>query len=387
MRILDRQRYRSFFKAYIICFVALVGLVVVIDAFANLDEFSEVATGTKLLKNMGRYYLVRLSAYFDLLSGVIAMMAAVFATTWMQRNNELIAMLAAGIGTKRVIRPILIGAFLVNGLGIVNQEWIIPQVADELTKPPDDFAGRVVQSFRSRVDSNGIVLIGGEKGDPGTQSIVNFYAVLPEELVGTPGSIKTAEARYIPETATRSPLRGGWLLRKTELAPIDVVLDPRWIEKIPPEQLIDLPRTMHGMSDLGGDTYFLRSDVTFGSLTRTQRDWFRYASTPELIRSMSDPSNAPEKTEIAVFLHGRILRPLIGLALLFVTLPQVLGRNDRNMFINLGLSLGTSALFYLVLNVTDYLGSSGMLAPELAAWSPLIGFGTVAAMRWDTIKT
>lgn len=387
MRILDRQRYQSFFKAYIICFVALVGLVVVIDAFANLDEFMQVASGSKLLSNIGRYYLVRLSAYFDRLSGVIAMMAAVFATTWMQRNNELIAMLAAGVGTKRVIRPILVGAVLVNGLAVVNQEWIIPQVADELAKPPDDFAGRVVQSFRSRVDTNGIVFTGGKEGEPVTQSIVGFYAALPEELVGTPGKIDAAEARYIPESATRSPLRGGWLLRKAELTPAETELDPGWIEKVAPEQLPDLPRTLKGLTDLGGDTYFLRSNVTFGSLARTQRDWFRYASTPELIRSMSDPSNAPERTEIAVFLHSRLLRPLIGLALLFVTLPQVLGRNDRNMFINLGLSLGTTAIFYLVLNVTDYLGASGMLGPELAAWSPLIGFGTVAAMRWDTIKT
>ena len=34
MRILDRERYWSFLKAYFICFVALVGLYVVIDAFS-----------------------------------------------------------------------------------------------------------------------------------------------------------------------------------------------------------------------------------------------------------------------------------------------------------------------------------------------------------------
>ena len=46
MRILDRERYWSFVKAYFICFVALVGLYVVIDAFSNLDEFDEVADST-----------------------------------------------------------------------------------------------------------------------------------------------------------------------------------------------------------------------------------------------------------------------------------------------------------------------------------------------------
>ena len=45
---------------------------------------------------MGRYYLIHQAAYFDLLGSVIGMMAAIFTVTWMQRNNEQLAMLAAG---------------------------------------------------------------------------------------------------------------------------------------------------------------------------------------------------------------------------------------------------------------------------------------------------
>ena len=41
MRILDRQRYWSFLKAYVICYFSLVGLYIVIDAFSNLDEFTK----------------------------------------------------------------------------------------------------------------------------------------------------------------------------------------------------------------------------------------------------------------------------------------------------------------------------------------------------------
>ena len=45
MRILDRQRYWAFLKAYVICYVSLVGLYIVIDAFSNLDEFAKRAEG------------------------------------------------------------------------------------------------------------------------------------------------------------------------------------------------------------------------------------------------------------------------------------------------------------------------------------------------------
>ncbi len=45
VRILDRQRYWSFIKAYVICYFSLVGLYIVIDAFSNLDEFTKRADG------------------------------------------------------------------------------------------------------------------------------------------------------------------------------------------------------------------------------------------------------------------------------------------------------------------------------------------------------
>ena len=123
MRILDRQRYWGFFKAYFTCYVSLVGLFIVIDAFSNMDEFQKRAEGVvETASIMGRYYLIHQAAYFDLLGSVISMMAAIFTVTWMQRNNEHLAMLAAGISTHRAIRPVLISAVIVSALSVINQE-------------------------------------------------------------------------------------------------------------------------------------------------------------------------------------------------------------------------------------------------------------------------
>ena len=59
---------------------------------------------------MARYYLIHQASYFDRLGGVISMMAAIFTVTWMQKNNEHLAMLAAGISTQRgSAGPLLFG--------------------------------------------------------------------------------------------------------------------------------------------------------------------------------------------------------------------------------------------------------------------------------------
>jgi lipopolysaccharide export system permease protein len=385
MRILDRERYRAYFKSYVICSTALVGLYVVIDAFSNFDEFSKRAVGAvEMFSIMGRFYLVRMSQFYDRLCGVIGMMAAVFTVTWMQKNNELLAMLAAGVSTQRVIRPVWISALVVSGLAVVNQEFIMPPLGEELQKTHSDDGLRKVQVY-FRYDAQGI-LIHGREADRNAKTVLGFNATLPFTIFGTMHEITARQARYIPETAVGAPLRGGWLLRGAELnKPVDDEnLEGGVLTRLDDDK--GFPPLVGERASLGGETYFLQSDLTFEAVTRN-RQWYAYAPTWDLIKGLNDPANEPEKQEIAVFLHSRILRPIVTLNLMLLSLPLVLGGYGRNMFINLGLSLGTSALFYGFGFLCQYLGGNGNISPELAAWAPLIGFGSIAVARWDRIRT
>ena len=388
MRILDRERYWAFAKAYFICFTALVGLYVVIDAFSNLDEFAEIAGPPQLFLNMGRYYLIKTSLFYDQICGVITMMAAIFTVTWMQRNNELLAMLAAGISTRRIIRPVLVSALMISSLAVVNQELIMPRLSEELQKPPDDDGTQKVKVF-TRQDSND-VSISGEFADRASRTIITkFAATIPVRIAQELIEIEAREARYIPESDVDLPLRGGWLIwggrfltpPKKDLAGIthDVLTPVDDPSAYPPP--LDKMSSRPGMP-----VYFLKTNLTFTTMIRS-RNWYQFAPTIELIRGLSDPTNYGERADIQVFLHSRLLRPLMGFNLMLLSLPLVLGGTGRNMFVNLGMSLGTSGLFYSVNFMSQYLGAHDVLAPELAAWAPLIVFGTVAVARWDTIRT
>ncbi|HEV3121525.1 MAG TPA: LptF/LptG family permease [Isosphaeraceae bacterium] len=389
MRILDRERYWAFFKAYLICFVALVGLYVVIDAFTNLDEFTEVREGTiPILRYMGWYYSIRMFMFYDQLCGVITMMAAIFTVTWMQRNNELLAMLAAGISTQRVIRPVLIAAVLVSALAVVNQEVVMPQFGEELLKSADDDGQRRVL-VAGRFDLNQ-VFIHAKDGDRLTETLSKVNVSIPASpsLYGVSAELTAIEATYISPDDSKAPMRGGWLLRGARLTPTDLPLDSKTglLWRLDAKDLTYFPPPVAPAASLTGDAFFLQTNLSFTDLTRN-RHWFQFANTHELITGLSNPANDPEELEIRVFLHVRILRPLLGLTLLFLSLPLVLGGESRNMFINLGLSLGTSAIFYTVLFITKYLAENSVVAPALAGWGPLAVFGTVAAARWDSIRS
>jgi lipopolysaccharide export system permease protein len=388
MRILDRQRYWSFFKAYVICFVSLVGLYVVIDAFSNLDEFAEVATGVQLFYNMGRYYLIKMSLIYDQICGVITQMAAIFTVTWLQRNNELLAMLAAGISTKRVIRPVLISAIAISSLAVMNQELIMPRLGEELEKPPDDDGIRKVKAY-NRYDSNDI-FFEADLADRSNKIITKYHATLPISIASEIIELQSREARYIPEDETNLPLRGGWLIRGAQfpMTPSTKALETLTHGILTPVDDPSLypPPLDPVLARPGMPTYFLKSSLTFTAITRS-RHWYHYATTIDLIRGLSDPSNAGDRVDMLVFLHARIIRPLLSVTLMLMSLPLVLGGMGRNMFINLGLSLGTSGVFYAANFLFQYLGGHEVLTPELAAWAPLILFGSFAAARWDTIRT
>ncbi len=445
MKILDKQRYWSFIKAYFICYVSLVGLYVVIDAFSNMDEFSKRADGAvEMFRIMSRYYLVHQSQFFDQLCGVIGMMAAIFTVTWMQRNNEQLAILAAGVSTHRAIVPVLVSSVIVSAVSVYNQEVIIPTFGEELARRHDDDGQQRVNSVAIRLDSRENV-IHAKQADRATRTIMPFFCTIDKQCFGQMFELDGQQATYIPPDDPTAPLKGGWLVREATIDPPieddlleqkDSILvrvvddgdypppiaissktesaDPSqptvpdeapltlltahseisYLASIPPLPLCLSFETwrMHTLADrridFGRGTYFLKSSVTFKAMTR-KTNWQNFATTSELLESLSDPSTGEgsEAIDVAIFLHSRLLRPVLSLSLLFMSLPLVLGGYGRNMFINLGFALGNSALFYGALLFSQYLGTFTLISPAMTAWGPLMVFGVVASLRWGQIRT
>jgi len=439
VRILDRQRYWAFIKAYFICYLTLVGLYIVIDAFSNFDEFTKRAEGLDLFRVMGRYYLVHQAQMFDQLSGVIGMMSAIFTVTWMQRNNEHLAMLAAGISTHRAIRPVLISSLFVSLLVIANQELVIPPLADEISRSHDDDGTQRVH-VSSRYDSERVLLHAVE-ADRASRTLIGFDATIPVEVYGSMRLIKAVQANYVPPDDPTAPIKGGWLLRGTTIDPpldeeaiaanpsiLTPVLDPQGYPpayrpapnadgtpakgSAPPDLAfaplahtaylavaLDLPgarlpaippllEQLDRLQLLGPGTYFLRSSLSFQAMTR-KPNWYLLATTYDLLQGLTDPSTTEgsERLDVAMFAHVRLLRPVMGFTLLLMSLPLVLSGYGRNSFISLALALGNSAMFYGANILCGYLGGFGYLSPPLVAWAPFFVFAVLAKIRWERIRT
>jgi lipopolysaccharide export system permease protein len=359
---LDRMYLINYLRSYLIVLVSLLSLYIIVDLFTNLDDFSGQGFQAMLVR-IWRYYSVRVSQIFDRLSEAMSLLGAMFTVAWMQRNNELLPQLSAGISTRRVIRPILMGAMFTLVLGPMNQEFVIPRIAEQLTIPKDDpdlDKPTVVQGTYDRFGMH----IEGIAGYRKQQMVRWFYVTFPD--TGSTGMVHLAadEAKYIP--AGSGPQSGGWELYKTKPEVLDGPL-PRDLIQVSPAR------------------YFLKTPIDFEAVTRGP-NWYQFGSTPKIRELLAKP-DARRQSQVAVVFHMRLTRPIIGALLVLLGLSVILRDQNRNVLINAGLCLVMCALFYGVVFGCKFLGEADIVTPPLAAWLPVLIFGPLALALFDAIHT
>ena len=159
MKILDRYVAKNFIIGYAIAFCVLMGLRIITDLFIKLDEFTEHdLTILAILKNILTFYALNCTLYFRDFAGMITAVAAAFSFGRMIRSNELVAVMASGISLKRIIAPIVFLALLLTGLQVLDQELLIPPLADKLVRSHDDLPGEESYDVKFIGDGNGSLI-------------------------------------------------------------------------------------------------------------------------------------------------------------------------------------------------------------------------------------
>jgi lipopolysaccharide export system permease protein len=161
MKILDRYVAKNFLIGYVIAFCVLIGLRIIIDLFVHLDEFTEnsdLISTSAILKHMLVFYAVNCTLYFREFAGMITVVAASFSFSKMVHSNELVAVMASGVSLKRVIGPIVLLALLLTGVLVIDQEFVIPKLADKLVRSHDDIPGQESYDVWFISDGNGSLI-------------------------------------------------------------------------------------------------------------------------------------------------------------------------------------------------------------------------------------
>ena len=122
---LDRYLIAKFIGTYIFAIILIISISIVFDINENLAKFS--TNGAPLKAIVFDYYANFVPYFANLFSPLFVFIAVIFFTSNLAGNSEIIAMLAAGVSFKRLLRPYMISAALIAAVNFYLGRYIIPK--------------------------------------------------------------------------------------------------------------------------------------------------------------------------------------------------------------------------------------------------------------------
>lgn len=122
---LDRYIIAKFIGTYIFSIILIISISIVFDINENLDKFFTYNAPLKAI--VFDYYANFVPYFANLFSPLFVFIAVIFFTSKLAGNSEIIAMLAAGVSFKRLLRPYMISAALIAAVSFYLGGYIIPK--------------------------------------------------------------------------------------------------------------------------------------------------------------------------------------------------------------------------------------------------------------------
>lgn len=379
MRLLDRYILVLFLKNYLISLCVLLGLYVVLDMVVNFDELAgqRDAVGSGLegawiaLSTIADYYFFQCFLIFNLLSGIIPVVASAFTIFRLNRNNELTAVMAAGVPLIRLIAPIILAAVVLNFVLVpVNQELIIPEITHKLQRQRGKMSNDTPRSFQVRMlDSEGRIVLATRYTPPSNAGPARMQIV---DII-EPDSAFRPQTLISADAATWDESSGAWMLENGRRV---TGLDPRG-RRSPPEPVATYqsnltPREVALMRS--GDLVDLLSTAEINQLLRQPMVY----GTADLLRVK----------------HSRIAQWLLNVIVVLLAIGAMLGREPGMMqkramtcFALVGACLAT---IFVCQHLAGQPPAGGRWAdqwPAILSWLPIFIFGPLSVWFADRIKS
>lgn len=368
MKTLDRYILRAFFVNYLIGIGVLIGLYIILDLFVNLDEFTKLKAGSPLhtIARIADFYGYNLFLYFAQLAGVITLVAGCFTLGRFHRTNELTAILASGTSLYRVAAPIIIAGLSMNTLWFLDQEVIIPSIAEKLARKHGDTEGKNSFAVWFMPDArNANSLVSAMAFNPTAREMRNVVIMKRDEQNRMIGAIRADQARWDEEKQL-------WHLSNGT----DIALGAPSETGTEVSALGRVPLTEYA------------SGLTPREIAIQQSSqWTNFLSLIDIDRLQKYYANTGNNEFIKVK-HARLTTVIMNMALLCLGVPFFLNRERPSIFVLGGKCLLLCAICYVFTFMCNSIdGSVFGVSPALLPWLPVLIFTPVAVLLLDSIKT
>lgn len=121
---LDWYIIKKFVGYYFFSIILIISIAIVFDVNENLAKFTENHAPLRAI--VIDYYANFVPYFANLFSALFVFIAVILFTTKMAGNSEIIAILAAGVSFKRLMRPYMITCVMLSALSYSLSAYVIP---------------------------------------------------------------------------------------------------------------------------------------------------------------------------------------------------------------------------------------------------------------------
>lgn len=350
--ILDWYIIKKFIGTYIYAILLIISIAIVFDFNENLSKFTQYHAPWRAI--IFDYYANFIPYYSNLFSPLFVFIAVIFFTSKLAGNSEIIAMLAAGVSIKRLMRPYMLSCVVIAGLTFYLNSFVIPH-------------GTVIrQNFET--------LYRNSKKNTSAENVQLFVAK------NTTAYIQNYDDQY---------KRGyGFSLVKIKNKKIvshltameiqyDTIADSKYHWKLSNWKI----RTLKGLkeriqSGATKDTVLLMepTDLVYSN---GQQETF---TSPELLDYISKQTSrgSGNVVQYEVEFHKRIAMSFSSFILTIIGLALSSRKRKGGMGLSLGIGLALSFSYIMLQTVSATFAIQDNTPPILAAWIPNIIFAIIA---------
>ena len=328
---LDRYIIGKFIGTYFFAILLIISISIVFDVNENLSKFTEYHAPLKAI--VFDYYMNFVPYFANLFSPLFVFIAVIFFTSKMAGNSEIIAIMAAGVSFKRLMRPYMLSCVLISIMSYYLSAYVIPH-------------GTVIrQNFESLYKNN--------KKNTSAENV---------QLQVSPGVIA-----YIQHYDNKM---------KREIQ-YDTIADEKFHWKAHNWKI----REMRGMrekitSGTSLDT-LITMEPTDLVYSKGQQETFTSPELKDYISKQIDRGSA-NVVRYQVEYHKRIASSFASFILTIIGLSLSSRKRKGGMGMYLGIGLALSFIYIMLQTVSSTFAINAGTPAPLAAWVPNIIFAFVA---------
>ena len=367
---LDRYVLSHFVQSYMTAMLLMTGLFMVIDMASNLDNYLETwDDGTTVpISVLLRFYILNIPYLFLQVAPFVTLIAGMFTVSKLLKAREVTAVLSAGVSARRMLLPVFfsgvvlaLGMFSLReivGLGVAAERDSLRDILEEKRWEAEYENLAVIEESGSHVILDRFRNKPADGGPPRIDGLVAILRTDPEFGVSKYNRIDADAATYE---------NGSWNLiggRRTRIDPEDKVNT----------------RKQDVVNRLDGYEFTPELAMTFKRAKDAPLE-LTFSEVQSLMQR--DPADTSYQT----LWHYLLTFPLANVILLLVGIPLMFtyerGKGSERMAIG-----GLLCVFYYAADfVFRTLGIKGQLSPLLSAWIPVLIFGAIGVMLYDSLKS